>query len=153
MDSSFLLFVLEGFVAQIIDGALRIAYGASADAFLLSLRLPAAAASTSVHAAKMVTTDVSGLSHLGLRNVKGDLPQRLLLPCVIGGVIGAHRLTAVPGDVVAPVVSLYLAVMGPVILWKAFHQAQEWEVKTTIVLLGLIGGFFDAIGGATGAPS
>lgn len=152
MMANILLFVVVGFVAQMIDGALGMAYGVSANTVLLSLGLPAAAASASVHAAEVVTTGISGISHWKLRNVKLDLLKRLLIPGVIGGVLGAYILTAVPGDIIKPVVSVYLALMGAVILWKAFRQAPEREVRTALAPLGFVGGFFDAIGGGGWGP-
>lgn len=152
MNQNILLFALVGFVAQMIDGALGMAYGVSANTFLLSLGLPAAAASASVHAAEVVTTAISGLTHWRLGNVKVDLLKRLLIPGAIGGVVGAYILTAVPGDVIKPIVSVYLAAMGVVILWKARRKASQGEVKTAIEPLGLIGGFFDAIGGGGWGP-
>jgi uncharacterized membrane protein YfcA len=63
MDLNILLFVLVGFAAQMIDGALGMAYGISSNTFLLSLGIPPAAASASVHMAEVVTTGVSGISH------------------------------------------------------------------------------------------
>ena len=69
MDLNILLFVLVGFVAQMIDGALGMAYGVSSNTFLLSLGIPPAAASASVHMAEVVTTGISGISHWKLGNV------------------------------------------------------------------------------------
>ena len=93
MELSILLYVLVGFVAQIIDGALGMAYGVSSNTFLLSLGLPPAAASASVHMAEVVTTGVSGASHWQLGNIDWKLVKRLLIPGVIGGVAGAYLLT------------------------------------------------------------
>jgi uncharacterized membrane protein YfcA len=85
MDLNILLFVLVGFTAQMIDGALGMAYGISSNTFLLSLGIPPAAASASVHMAEVVTTGVSGISHWRLGNIDWNLVKRLLIPGVIGG--------------------------------------------------------------------
>lgn len=153
MDQNVLLFVLVGFVAQMIDGALGMAYGVSSNTFLLSIGIPPAAASASVHMAEVFTTGVSGVSHWRLGNVDKSLIKRLLLPGLIGGVTGAYILTALPGDLLKPYIAIYLVIMGLVILIKSFSQEKpDRAVTTHVVPLGLAGGFFDAIGGGGWGP-
>lgn len=97
------LFILIGFAAQIIDGTLGMAYGVSCRTFLKTVAgLPTALASAVVHVAEVPTTLVSGLSHLRLRNVDRSLLWRLMLPGVVGGVLGAWFLTSI-GDQLEPV--------------------------------------------------
>lgn len=150
---NFFAFVLVGFAAQMIDGALGMAYGVSSNTFLLSLGMPPAAASASVHAAEVFTTGVSGFSHWKLKNIDTRLATRLLLPGVLGGITGAYLLTSLDGTLLKPWISGYLLVMGIVILVKAFRAGMknQGEVKH-VSLLGLIGGFFDAIGGGGWGP-
>ncbi len=153
MEKDILLFAVVGFLAQIIDGTLGMAYGVSSTTFLLSIGIAPAAASASVHTAEIFTTAVSGLSHWRFGNVDTALLKRLLIPGVIGGGAGAYLLTAVPGDIIKPFVSAYLLVMGVVILAKAIRkQTTEANVTTHLIPLGLIGGFFDAVGGGGWGP-
>lgn len=155
MDLGILLYILVGFIAQTIDGALGMAYGVSSNTFLLSLGLPPAAASASVHMAEVVTTGVSGLSHWRLGNIDWKLVRRLLLPGVIGGVAGAYLLTSIDGDMLKPYISAYLLIMGGFILYKAFNQSPHVNDGThtrRVSLLGVIGGFCDAIGGGGWGP-
>ncbi len=153
MDLVILLYVLVGFVAQMIDGALGMAYGVSSNTFLLSLGLPPALASASVHVAETFTTAVSGISHWRLGNVNMELFKKLILPGVLGAVLGAYILTQIDGNVIKPYISGYLLIMGVVILVKALRkQAEPKEVKDHISILGGIGGFFDAIGGGGWGP-
>jgi uncharacterized membrane protein YfcA len=145
-----------GFVAQMIDGALGMAYGVSSNTFLLSLGIPPAAASASVHMAEVVTTGISGISHWKLGNVDWKLVRRLLVPGVIGGLIGAYVLTSIDGDLIKPYIALYLLIMGGVIIYKAFttklrKKPDEYH-GPRISLLGLFGGFCDAIGGGGWGP-
>jgi hypothetical protein len=148
-----LVFALIGFAAQMIDGALGMAYGVSSTTLLLSLGVPPATASASVHTAEMFTTAASGLSHFRLGNIQKDLFTRLIIPGVIGGVAGAYLLTTIPTDIIKPLVSVYLLVMGVVILFRAFNSKQHRERKEPRpYLLGLVGGFFDAIGGGGWGP-
>lgn len=147
-----LTFTLIGFLAQIIDGALGMAYGVSATAFLLSAGVPPAAASASIHVAEMFTTAASGASHFRLGNVKKSLVLSLVVPGVIGGVVGAYLLTMLPTDIIKPVVSAYLLIMGAVILVKVFRKMPENPAEPRPVVLAVIGGFFDAIGGGGWGP-
>ena len=119
MELSILVYVLVGFLAQMIDGALGMAYGVSSNTFLLSMGIPPAAASASVHMAEVVTTGISGFSHWKLGNVDWKLVKRLLFPGVIGGVAGAYLLTSIDGDIIKPWIAGYLLIMGGVIIYKA----------------------------------
>ena len=80
MESDFLLFVLIGFAAQLVDGALGMAYGVISTTFLLGLGTPPAVASASVHVAEIFTTGASGISHLYFRNVDWRILKKLVLP-------------------------------------------------------------------------
>jgi len=154
MEHSIFVFILVGFVAQIIDGALGMAYGVSSTTFLLSVGLPPAVASASVHMAEVFTTAISGFSHFRLGNVDKRLFMRLVAPGALGGVLGAYVLTSIPGSVIQPFVSAYLLIMGIIILRKALQKNQE-KLRTRtyhLIPLGMVGGFFDAIGGGGWGP-
>ena len=148
-----LLFVVVGFFAQMIDGALGMAYGVSSNTLLLTMGVPPAIASASVHMAEVVTTGISGIAHWRLGNVDKTLFKRLIIPGVIGGVVGAYLLAKLNGDVIKPYISAYLLIMGVIIVWKAIrHTPSEGKVTTHIEPLGLVGGFCDAIGGGGWGP-
>jgi uncharacterized protein len=151
-----LVYVFVGFIAQMIDGALGMAYGVSSNTFLLSIGIPPAAASASVHMAEVVTTGVSGFSHWRLGNVDWKLVSRLLIPGIIGGVAGAYILTSIDGNIIKPYISAYLLIMGGVIIYKAFTIKPRTEPDGNhgpkVSLLGLFGGFCDAIGGGGWGP-
>ena len=156
MEVTILLYVLVGFVAQMIDGALGMAYGVSSNTFLLSLGIPPAAASASVHMAEVVTTGISGFSHWKLGNVDWKLVKRLLLPGVVGGIAGAYILTSIDGNILKPYIAAYLLFMGALIIYKAFtitprKKPDEYH-GPKVSLLGVIGGFCDAIGGGGWGP-
>ncbi|MEM5773862.1 MAG: sulfite exporter TauE/SafE family protein [Anaerolineaceae bacterium] len=150
-----LIYVVVGFVAQIIDGSLGMAYGVSANSFLLASGLSPVAASASVHAAEIVTTLISGISHAKFGNIDRRIVLRLLIPGVIGGGVGAYILTSIDGDKIKPYITIYLLIMGIRILTKAFtmEHEHEREPKTPLlVALGLVGGTMDAIGGGGWGP-
>jgi uncharacterized membrane protein YfcA len=148
-----LFFMLVGFIAQIIDGALGMAYGISSTTFLLGMGVPPAMASSSVHVAEVFTSGVSGLSHLKFGNVNKKLFQSLVLPGVLGVITGAYVLTTLDGKLIKPFIAAYLMLMGIVIIRKAFKKAQT-EVKEVkkIALLAVFGGFMDAVGGGGWGP-
>lgn len=145
-------FILVGFVAQMIDGALGMAYGVSSTTILNSLGIPQKFASAAVHAAEVVTTGISGISHWRAGNVHFDLAKKLVIPGVIGGVIGAYILSNLEGDVIKPYVAIYLAIMGLVIIYRAFRSLAPREVRTWLIPLAVGGGFMDAIGGGGWGP-
>jgi uncharacterized protein len=147
MVSDFLLFVAVGFAAQIIDGALGMAYGVISTSVLLSFGVTPSVASASVHAAEVFTTGASAYSHWRLGNVDRRLFARLVIPGALGGAIGAYVLTELPAGIIRPLVSVYLAIIGAIILWRALRQRVEPGLPKHVSLLGLSGGFLDAIGG------
>jgi len=115
--------------------------------------LPPAAASASVHLAEVFTTGFSGFSHWKLGNVNKALFKRLVIPGVLGGVIGAYLITSVDGKVVRPWISGYLLAMGLYILVKAFRRITlATEPPTYVAPLALAGGFVDSVGGGGWGP-
>jgi uncharacterized membrane protein YfcA len=147
-----IIFTIIGFIAQMIDGALGMAYGVSATSLLLSFGVPPALSSAGVHAAECVTTLISGLSHWKFGNVDKRLFFKLVIPGMIGAVIGAYILSNMDTKILKPLISVYLLLMGILILWKAFKQIAPKIVTSWLVPLGLAGGFLDAIGGGGWGP-
>lgn len=143
--------ILVGFFAQIIDGTLGMAYGVTSNSFLLAMGIPSAPASASVHTAEIFTTLTSGMSHLKFKNVDKRLFKRLLIPGIIGGFLGACTLVLVPLSFIKPVVSIYLIVIGLLILRKLFDTTSHRK-DTNEIILGGAGGFLDAIGGGGWGP-
>jgi hypothetical protein len=152
VDEYFFLFLVAGFSAQMIDGALGMAYGVSSTSLLLSFGVSPAAASASVHTAEIFTAGVSGASHWKLGNVDRALFRRLVIPGVMGGVVGAYVLSELPGEKLKPWVAAYLLVMGLLIIRKAFGKTAHLASQSGIRRLGLAGGFLDAIGGGGWGP-
>ena len=139
--------VLVGFAAQLIDGALGMAYGVSASAFLATLGHPPAFVSATVHAAEVVTTGASGLSHAWFRNLDRKVFMRLVLPGMVGGAVGAYLLSEVDGSLIRPFVWAYLFIAGVLLLRRAFRQVMPELLRAPSHALGGVAGFLDAIGG------
>ena len=153
MWGDFILFVLVGFTAQVIDGSIGMAYGLTATTVLLTLGYPQVTASASIHAAEVFTTGASGLAHWRFGNIDFSIIWKLALPGMIGGAIGAYLLTTVDGDAIRPFINCYLALMGAWILWRAVRKsASNTAVPRWIGLLGFGGGTLDAIGGGGWGP-
>jgi uncharacterized protein len=154
MEDSFILFAIVGFLAQIVDGTLGMAYGVVSSSVLLAFGVPPAAASASVHAAEVFTTAASASSHVWHKNVNWRL-FRLLAPVgIAGGVLGAYVLTAIDGAVLRPYVAAYLGIMGVYILYRAFRAAKPIDSHRAAIVapLGAVGGFADAVGGGGWGP-
>lgn len=152
MWNDLLLFAAIGLAAQLIDGAIGMAYGVTSTSVLLSLGVAPATASAAVHAAETFTTGASGLAHWRFRNIDRNLLWRLAIPGMIGGAIGAFVLTLIPGETIRPFVSGYLLLLGLFILWKALTaRPPRAPSPRQVAPLGFIGGGLDAMGGGWGA--
>lgn len=147
-------FIAVGFAAQIVDGALGMAFGVISSTLLVSvLGVPPATASAGVHLAECFTTGVSGISHAIHKNVNWKLFFRLLIPGVIGGVTGAYLLSTLDASVTRPYVMAYLALIGVYLLWRGISFPTRHHREPKIVEpLGLAGGFLDAAGGGGWGP-
>ena len=145
-------FIAIGFAAQMVDGALGMAFGVISNTLLISIGVPPAIASGRVHSVECFTTAVSGISHILHRNVDWKLFARIVIPGVIGGVLGAYVLTQIHADTARPVVLAYLTLIGFYLLWRGLrHEHRERQPKI-IEPLGLVGGFLDAAGGGGWGP-
>jgi len=152
LTQEFALYIVAGFIAQIIDGALGMAYGVTASSILIALGVPPAATSATVHAAECFTTGASALSHRAFGNVDGFLFRRLLIPGIVGAILGAYILSNFPGDELRPYISGYLILIGAIIVYKAFREFPPREVTSHLIPLGFVGAFIDAIGGGGWGP-
>ena len=151
IDREILLFAAIGFFAQLVDGALGMAFGVIASSSLIATGAPPAIASAAVHAAEIVTTAISGASHIWNRNVDRRLFLQLVVPGAAAGAVGAYILTGVPEEVIKPVVTVYLAGMAVLIFARVLGWGlRRWRPPTP--LLGAGGGFLDAIGGGGWGP-
>lgn len=150
----FLIFVLGGFIAQMIDGSLGMAYGVSASTFLMSFGVPPAATSASIHTAEIFTSGVSGLSHLRFGNVNKKLFKSLLIPGILGAVAGAYILSSFEdyNFIIKPVVACYTLILGVIIIRKALIRQQPKRKTKNIQALAGFGGFMDSIGGGGWGP-
>ncbi|HSP16699.1 MAG TPA: sulfite exporter TauE/SafE family protein [Thermoanaerobaculia bacterium] len=152
MPPELLWFTLAGFIAEMIDGSLGMGYGVSATTLLLSLGLPPAKASASVHTAEVFATGMSAAAHYRAGNVDWSLVRRLLIPGAIGAVIGAYILTSIPGQKIKPWIAAYLLVMGILILARATRAGEVRKEHRHLLPLGFVGGLLDAIGGGGWGP-
>jgi hypothetical protein len=152
MFSEIAFFAVIGFIAQMVDGALGMAYGVIASSSLLAFGVPPAFASASVHAAEIATTGVSGSSHLWHKNVDREMFLKLVFTGVAGGMVGAYVLTGLPEEIIKPFVAVYLAGMAALI----FARLNGWYLHRFLhpptQVVGAGGGFLDAIGGGGWGP-
>jgi uncharacterized protein len=151
--TALLPFILIGFAAQLVDGALGMAFGVICNTLLVAvLGVPPATASARIHVVEIFTTGASGLSHLFHRNIDWPLFWRLLIPGVIGGVLGAYVLTSLHADVVKPFVLGYLVLIGVWLLVRGLLYPPKIAKPKVVAPLAVIGGFLDAAGGGGWGP-
>lgn len=153
-DDMFWKALAVGLLAQIVDGALGMAYGLTSTSFLLATGASPALASASVHMAEVFTTGISGISHAKFGNVDKKLFLRLLIPGIIGGLLGALLVTQIDGKTLKPFITVYLLLMGLYVLHKAFrkHIATRKGEPKHVAKLALLGGFVDTSGGGGWGP-
>ena len=151
--SQVLPFIAIGFAAQVIDGALGMAFGVINSTLLVTVMgVPPAVASASVHAVETFTTAASGVSHVVHRNVDWKLFRRLVIPGMIGAVVGATLLSTIDASVAKPFVMAYLACIGLYLLFRAVRGEIKPRKPRVVAPLGLVGGFLDAAGGGGWGP-
>lgn len=146
-------FIAIGFAAQMVDGALGMAFGVITNTMMVGLLgVPPALASQRVHLVECFTTATSGISHLLHRNIDKRLFFRLLIPGVIGGLAGTYVLTSIDGAVIKPFVLIYLAGVGVWLLVRGLLYPPKLKDAAHVAPLGLVGGFLDAAGGGGWGP-
>ena len=152
LGPEFLTFMGVGFIAQLVDGALGMAFGVISTTALVALGVPPAAASAGVHTVEVVTTAVSGTSHAIARNVDWKLFFRIAIPGIIGAVSGAYILTSLPAEHAKPIIQTYLVCLGLWIFWRGLRHIHVERQPKIVEPLGLAGGFLDAAGGGGWGP-
>jgi len=151
--NAFLIALAIGAAAQLVDGALGMAYGLTSNSMLLASGLPPAAATATVHVAEAFTTAASGLSHWRLGNIDKRIFKRLVLPGVVGGVLGAIVITSIDGKALRPWIAAYLLLMGLYIIYRAFRiVVRVVNPDRKLLPLAFVGGFADSVGGGGWGP-
>lgn len=154
IDSQFWIFLGVGFLAQMADGLLGMGYGIVTQIFLMGTGVPPAAISSSIHTAEVFSAGASGYSHFRFGNVNRRLFRVLLLPGVIGAIIGSVLLTQLGEHYAAyikPVIAVYILLLGIRILSRAFVKTQKRKARR-LGWLAAAGGFLDSFGGGGWGP-
>jgi siroheme synthase-like protein len=153
LHPTFYWFLIGGFIFAMIDGAIGMSYGVTSTSFSIAMGVPPASASMGVHLSEILSNGIAGWMHYRFGNVNWKLFKLLLIPGIIGAVTGAYLLSSLEhySHYTKPVVSLYTLILGFVILSKAYKASRKNTVRQDkikkISILGLFGGFIDAVGG------
>lgn len=154
--TTLLLVSVAGFVAQMIDGAMGMAFGVISTTVLISLAYSPAAASAVVHFAKIATGAASGAAHIKYRNVDWHATIKVAIPGGIGAFVGAIVLSNINLRAAIPWTSSILLVMGLVVLYRFSRQTILGRKRRArarwLAPLGLVGGFVDSTGGGGWGP-
>lgn len=155
LDKNFHWMLLAGFLAQLVDGALGMGYGVTSATILNSVGISPAAISGSIHTAEMFASGASGYSHYRFGNVNKKLFKVLLIPGVIGAVLGAIFLTKLGQthlDYLRPIMAAYTLLLGIRIILMVFKKQQSQKKFKRHGLLAGVGGFLDSFGGGGWGP-
>jgi uncharacterized protein len=153
-----IVLIVIGFFAQLVDGALGMAYGATSSTLLLAYGLSPATASASVHLAELGTTAVSGFTHWRFGNVDWRTVRRIGIPGAIGAFTGAVILGSISAEVARPWMAGILLAIGTYILLRftlfgpAKPRGRRYVRGRYLAPLGLGAGFVDATGGGGWGP-
>ncbi|HJU77927.1 MAG TPA: sulfite exporter TauE/SafE family protein [Sphingomicrobium sp.] len=140
-------FILIGFIAQLVDGALGMAFGQISTTLLISIGVQPKFASAGVHAAETFTTAASAISHVAHRNVDWRLFFRIAIPGVLSGIVGAYLLTQLHAETAKPFVLAYLTSLGLYLFYRGVMHRHTERRPRIVEPLGVVGGFLDAAGG------
>lgn len=151
---------IVGFIAQLVDGSLGMAYGVTSTTLLIGVAaLTPALASTVVHISEVGTTAAAGLSHWRFGNVDWGKILWLAIPGGVGAFFGAVVLVNVlTAEAAEPLVAIFLFLLGAYVLARfAFTRTAEIVQNLPIprrflAPLGLVAGFLDAAGGGGWGP-
>jgi uncharacterized membrane protein YfcA len=151
----FLFFVLAGFLAQMVDGVLSMGYGVTSATCLMSFGVSPVAMSAAIHTSEIFTTGISGYSHYKFGNVNKKLFKHLVVPGVLGAILGAILLIFLDekyGKWLMPVIAVYAGFLGLKILIKAFQLNTKAKKVKRVGWLAGAGGFLDSFGGGGWGP-
>jgi siroheme synthase-like protein len=158
LDENFWKYAMFGFIAQMIDGALGMAYGVSVTTFLLGSGIPGitpAIASASMHASEIFTTGSSSLVYMRFRNINMRLFRALVWPGLIGTIVGVITVSFVSKDyfsIIKPMVAIYTLTLGIIIILRAFKKPKKRKKVKNIYPIAFSGGFLDSVGGGGWGP-
>lgn len=155
---TFLLFVLAGSTAQLVDGTLGMGFGITSSTLLIFLGATPVAASAAVHFAELGTTLASGASHWRAGNVDKRMVVRLGISGGIGAFAGATFLSRISLESSKGVMNVILLVLGLALLLRFGLNVRMMPTikgrarSRFLVPLGLFAGFVDASGGGGWGP-
>ncbi|MDR7154753.1 putative membrane protein YfcA [Sphingobium xenophagum] len=145
-------FILVGFLAQLVDGTIGMAFGVLSTNLLLAFGLPPAAAATASRTAESFASGVSGLSQAINGNIDWSLFSRMVIPGCLGGFVGVWLLTSISFNVARPVVLTYLAAVGIYLIWRGQRRPHAFRRMRMVSPLAFLGGCLDSSGSGGWGP-
>ncbi|MFO0321659.1 MAG: sulfite exporter TauE/SafE family protein [Bacteroidota bacterium] len=152
-NADFVIYLLIGIFAQLVDGTLGMGYGVTSTSFLFSFGVAPVTSSLGVHVAEMFTTGASAISHYKFKNINKKLAINLIVPGVIGSIIGSYLLSdVIDGKTIKPFISIYMIILASIIIIKGLRKNIIKQKTKRLGILAIFGGFMDAIGGGGWGP-
>lgn len=149
-----LIYIIVGFIAEMIDGTLGMAYGVSCRTFIKTFTgVPSEAISPIIHYAEIPTTLLSMISHIRYKNIDKKIFKNLLVTGIIGGFLGSY-IISLKINLIEFIINIYLIIMGIIILCTLIKKNKICLMKSKVYIkiLGFVASFLDAIGGGGWGP-
>ncbi len=142
-------YMFIGFIAEVVNGTIGMAYGVTTTTLLLASGVAPAFTVIIVHILEVFTAGATGLIHFRMGNVNKKLFKNLLIPGIIGAIIGAYVLYSLKDyiHIIKPIISGYILILGVIILYRAVRKIAKGKKIKYLYPLGFIAGFLDSIGG------
>ncbi len=153
---SLVLVSVAGFLAQLVDGAMGMAFGITSTTLLVFLAYHPAAASAVVHLVEIATSAFSGISHAKFGNVDWHALVKVAVPGAFGAFGGAVLLSSIDLSAARPWTASILLALGALVLYRFTRPTILGRKRRArarwLGPLGLAGGFIDATGGGGWGP-
>ncbi len=148
MDLGLFIYAMIGFIAQLVDSALGMAFGSISSSLLLVIGFPAQSISATVHMAEIFGGSASAASHWRMKNIDYATLKKLMMPALIGAILGAFLVIRFDNEALVIWLGVYFIIIGTAIIIKTLKPSFIRLINTHREILGFIGGFLDAFGGA-----
>lgn len=155
IDKSLFMMILTGFLAQMINGSMGMGFGLVSTAVLMGVGIPLPAISSSVHTAEFLACGTNAYTHYKIKNVNKKLLRHMLIPAVLGSILGAALLSIFGKEYaqyVKPLIAAYTLFLGVRLLRKAVVSNQKKKQVKRVGWLAAFGATVDAFGGCGWGP-
>lgn len=157
-NNRFFWMMFTGFVAEIVAGSVGMGYGVICTTILLSFGIAPHIVTASIHSAESFTSMAGSISHYKLKNVNKNMVKKLVIPAIVGVIIGVAAISFLGegyAKYVKPFISIYTLYLGFKIFQNSVLKKTNVKYpkkKANFKTLGVFGGFIDSFTGGGWGP-